>query len=162
MPDFDSVKKVFATVEKAIADGTALSVWTLAHGGIAEGIFKMSLGNRIGAKLKAMDDEKLFGLHYGAFIIEAKGAIDGAELIGETVSDYTITAGDVTLDIAELEKKYDAVLEPIFKNSLPEMPKPVSVAYDKGCDLLTNKVPGKIAKPKVLIDRKSTRLNSSH
>ena len=151
MPDFDSVKKVFATVEKAIADGTALSVWTLAHGGIAEGIFKMSLGNRIGAKLKAMDDEKLFGLHYGAFIIEAKGAIDGAELIGETVSDYTITAGDVKLDIADLEKKYDAVLEPIFKNSLPEMPRPVSVAYDKGCDLLTNKAPGTIAKPKVLI-----------
>lgn len=151
MPDFDSVKKVFATVEKAIADGTALSVWTLAHGGIAEGIFKMSLGNRIGAKLKAMDDEKLFGLHYGAFIIEAKGAIEGAELIGETVSDYTITAGDVKLDIADLEKKYDAVLEPIFKNSLPEMPRPVSVAYDKGCDLLTNKAPGTIAKPKVLI-----------
>lgn len=151
MPDFDSVKKVFATVEKAIADGTALSVWTLAHGGIAEGIFKMSLGNRIGAKLKAMDDEKLFGLHYGAFIIEAKGAIEGAELIGETVSDYTITAGDVKLDIADLEKKYDAVLEPIFKNSLPEMPRPVSVAYDKGCDLLINKAPGTIAKPKVLI-----------
>ena len=151
MPDFDSVKKVFATVEKAIADGTALSVWTMAHGGIAEGIFKMSLGNRIGAKLKAMDDEKLFGLHYGAFVIEAKSAIDGAELIGETVSDYTITAGDVKLDIAELEKKYDAVLEPIFKNSLPEMLRPVSVAYDKGCDLLTNKAPGTIAKPKVLI-----------
>ena len=105
MPDFDSVKKVFATVEKAIADGTALSVWTLAHGGIAEGIFKMSLGNRIGAKLKAMDDEKLFGLHYGAFIIEAKGAIEGAELIGETVSDYTITAGAMSSSTLQILRR---------------------------------------------------------
>ncbi len=151
MPKFDSVKKVFGIVEKAIAEGKALSVWSLAGGGVAEGIFKMSLGNRIGAKLVNLTDSELFDLCYGAFIIEAKSEIEGAKLIGETTDEYKITCGDVVIDIAEYEKKYDAVLEPIFKNSVPEMPAPVSAAYDKGCDLLVNKPARGIAKPRVLI-----------
>ena len=151
MPKFDSVKKVFGIVEKAIAEGKALSVWSLAGGGVAEGIFKMSLGNRIGAKLNDLTDSELFDLCYGAFIIEAKSEIEGAKLIGETTDEYKITCGDVVIDIAEYEKKYDAVLEPIFKNSVPEMPAPVSAAYDKGCDLLVNKPARGIAKPRVLI-----------
>ncbi len=151
MPKFDSVKKVFHTVEKAIAEGKALSVWSLAGGGVAEGIFKMSLGNRIGAKLSNLTDAELFDLCYGAFIIEANAEIEGAKLIGETTDEYKITCGDVVIDIAEYEKKYDAVLEPIFKNTLPEMPAPKSAAYDKGCDLLVNKPARGIAKPRVLI-----------
>ena len=151
MPKFDSVKKVFGIVEKAIAEGKALSVWSLAGGGVAEGIFKMSLGNRIGAKLNNLTDSELFDLCYGAFIIEAKSEIEGAKLIGETTDEYKITCGDVVIDIAEYEKKYDAVLEPIFKNSVPEMPAPKSAAYDKGCDLLVNKPARGIAKPRVLI-----------
>ena len=151
MPKFDSVKKVFGIVEKAIAEGKALSVWSLAGGGVAEGIFKMSLGNRIGAKLNNLTDSELFDLCYGAFIIEAKSEIEGAKLIGETTDEYKITCGDVIIDIAQYEKKYDAVLEPIFKNSVPEMPAPKSAAYDKGCDLLVNKPARGIAKPRVLI-----------
>ncbi len=151
MPKFDSVKKVFGIVEKAIAEGKALSVWSLAGGGVAEGIFKMSLGNRIGAKLNDLTDSELFDLCYGAFIIEAKSEIEGAKLIGETTDEYKITCGDVVIDIAQYEKKYDAVLEPIFKNSVPEMPAPKSAAYDKGCDLLVNKPARGIAKPRVLI-----------
>ncbi|MBP3921490.1 MAG: phosphoribosylformylglycinamidine synthase [Ruminiclostridium sp.] len=151
MPKFDSVKKVFGIVEKAIAEGKALSVWSLAGGGVAEGIFKMSLGNRIGAKLNNLTDSELFDLCYGAFIIEAKSEIEGAKLIGETTDEYKITCGNVVIDIAQYEKKYDAVLEPIFKNSVPEMPAPKSAAYDKGCDLLVNKPARGIAKPRVLI-----------
>ncbi|MCH5324141.1 MAG: phosphoribosylformylglycinamidine synthase [Eubacterium sp.] len=151
MPDYDSVKKVFATVEKAIADKTALSVWAVTGGGIAEGIFKMTLGNRIGAALEELTDEQLFANCPGAFIIEANHPIDGAQKIGETVEDYTITCGDVKIDVAGLEKKYDAVLEPIFKNSLPEEPAPEEIKYDKGCELLIDRPARGIAKPRVLI-----------
>ena len=150
LPDFESVKKVFKTVEKAIVDGKALSVWSLANGGLAEGVFKMSLGNHIGAKLNKMDDEKLFGLCYGAFIIEASGEIPEAELIGETLDEYKIISGDVVIDMAALEKKWDSVLEPIFKDSVKAMPAPEKITCTKGCTTVCAPA-NKIAKPRVLI-----------
>lgn len=149
LPIFDSVKEVFRTVEKLIKDKKAVSVWSVAHGGVAEGIFKMSLGNQIGAKLDKLTDEELFTPVYGAFIMELTGEADGVKTIGETVADYTITSGDVKLDVASLEKKWDGVLEPIFKAQLPEKPAPEKISYTGGCELKHSSV--KVAKPRVLI-----------
>ena len=149
LPVFDSVKEVFRTVEKLIKDKKAVSVWSVAHGGVAEGIFKMSLGNQIGAKLDKLTDEELFTPVYGAFILELTEAADGVKAIGETVADYTITSGDVKLDVASLEKKWDGVLEPIFKAQLPEKPAPEKISYTGGCELKHSSV--KVAKPRVLI-----------
>ena len=149
LPIFDSVKEVFRTVEKLIKDKKAVSVWSIAHGGVAEGIFKMSLGNQIGAKLDKLTDEELFTPVYGAFIMELTEEADGVKTIGETVADYTITSGDVKLDVASLEKKWDGVLEPIFKAQLPEKPAPEKISYTGGCELKHSSV--KVAKPRVLI-----------
>lgn len=149
LPVFDSVKEVFRTVEKLIKDKKAVSVWSIAHGGVAEGIFKMSLGNQIGAKLDKLTDEELFTPVYGAFIMELTEEADVVKTIGETVADYTITSGDVKLDVASLEKKWDGVLEPIFKAQLPEKPAPEKISYTGGCELKHSSV--KVAKPRVLI-----------
>ena len=149
LPVFDSVKEVFRTVEKLIKDKKAVSVWSVAHGGVAEGIFKMSLGNRIGAKLDKLSNEELFTPVYGAFILELTGDADGVKTIGETVAEYAITSGDVKLDVASLEKKWDDVLEPVFKAQLPEKPAPEKIAYTGGCELKHSSV--KAAKPRVLI-----------
>ncbi len=149
LPVFDSVKEVFRTVEKLIKDKKAVAVWSVAHGGVAEGVFKMSLGNQIGAKLDKLTDEELFTPVYGAFILELDGEADGVRIIGETTADYTITSGDVKLDVASLEKKWDDVLEPIFKAQLPEKPAPEKISYTGGCELKHSSV--KVAKPRVLI-----------
>ncbi len=150
LPDFESVKSVFEAVEKAISDGKAISVWSIACGGIAEGIFKMSLGNRVGAKLEALDDETLFTPCYGGFIIEASGEIENMLYIGETCEEYKIYCGDTVLDIATLEEKWNGKLEPIFKNTTPTEPAPDPIAYDKGCEI-TCAPANRTAKPKVLI-----------
>ena len=94
----------------------------------------MSLGNQIGAKLDNLTDEELFTPVYGAFIMELTGEADSVKTIGETVADYTITSGDVKLDVASLEKKWNGVLEPIFKAQLPEKPAPEKISYTGGCD----------------------------
>ena len=151
LPNFDSVKAVFRKITKLIKEKKILSAWSVANGGLAEGVFKMTLGNRVGAKLEALTDDELFTPVYGAFVLEMDGDIDGIRTIGETTSDYEITCGGVKLDIASLEKKWNDVLEPIFKAQLPEMPAPEVIAYDKGCELLANHTSPKIAKPKVLI-----------
>ena len=150
LPVFDSVKAVFKKVEAAIAEGKAVSAWTLGHGGVAEGIFKMSLGNRIGAKLNITDDEKLFGMKYGAFIVESGDTLDGFELIGETTDSYTIEAGSVKLDIAALEKKWDAVLEPIFRDSVKHYDTPEPITCTTGAQFSCAPA-NKTAKPRVLI-----------
>ncbi len=150
LPVFDSVKKVFSIVEKAIADGKALSVWSYANGGLAEGIFKMALGNHVGAKLNNLSDDELFSLCYGAFIIEANDDIEGATLIGETIDEYKIYSGDTVIDMAELEKKWDAVLEPIFRDTVKKMPNPEKISYTGGCTNICAPA-NKIAKPRVLI-----------
>ena len=153
LPDFESVKSVFKTVEKLIRSKKALSVWSVANGGAAEGIFKMTLGNHIGAKLENLTDEELFTPVYGAFILELEEDFgdENVRIIGETAADYEITCGGVKLDIAALEEKWDDVLEPVFKAKLPYLPDTEKVEYKDGCELLTTHISPKLAAPKVLI-----------
>ena len=151
LPDFDSVKSVFRTVEKLIKDKKAISVWSVANGGVAEGVFKMSLGNRVGAKLENMTDEELFTPVYGAFVLELEEEAEAVRVIGETVPEYEITCGGVKLDIAQLESKWDGVLEPIFKQKLDAQPAPEKITYTGGCGLMEGRTSPKIAKPRVLI-----------
>ena len=153
MPIAESVKRVFKTVEKLIAEKKAISVWAITGGGVAEGVFKMALGNHVGAELKGLSDKELFDPVYGGFVMELDGATDaqGVRIIGETLPDYEIICDGVKLDMAALEKKWESVLEPIFKTKLPVQPAPAAESYDKGCDLLTTHISPKLAKPRVLI-----------
>ena len=153
LPDWSSVKEVFKTVEKLIAEKKAISVWSVANGGVAEGVFKMGLGNKIGAKLDNLSDEQLFTPVYGAFVMELDGddIPNNVKLIGETLPEYEITCGDTKLDTAKLEEKWNGVLEPIFKQKTTYEPAPEKVEYKGGCELLQNHVSPKIAKPRVLI-----------
>ena len=51
MPDFDSLKQLYEMLYNMICDdksSSVKSVWAIGYGGVAEGICKMSLGNRIG------------------------------------------------------------------------------------------------------------------
>ncbi|MCH5206457.1 MAG: phosphoribosylformylglycinamidine synthase [Oscillospiraceae bacterium] len=151
LPVFDSVKRVFKTVEKLIKSKKAMSVWSVANGGIAEGIFKMSLGNHVGAKLENLSDEELFSPVYGAFILELDGDCSDVRVIGETIPEYEIICGDTKLDIASLEEKWNGVLEPVFKSKTKHKPSPEKAEYKGGCELLENRKSPKIASPRVLI-----------
>ncbi len=151
LPDFESVKKVFTLVNSLIKEKKVLSAWSIAGGGLAEGIFKMALGNGIGAKLEKLSDKELFTPVYGAFILEmdTDEEIPGIRVIGETIPEYGIISGDLKLDLNELEADWDGVLEPIFKSKLPEMKAPETIEYK------SPETPGfhspKTGKPKVLI-----------
>lgn len=152
LPDFESVKAVFRKVEELIKNENVISAWSIAGGGIAEGIFKMALGNRIGAKLGKLTNEELFTPVYGGFVLEIdrEENLEGVRIIGETVPEYEIICGDIEFDAAKLEKKWNSKLEPIFKNTLPAEEAPEAIAYCKGCETVCAAV-NKTARPKVLI-----------
>jgi phosphoribosylformylglycinamidine synthase len=148
LPDFADVKRVFDIVEQEIARKNALSVWTLSTGGIAEGVFKMCLGNRIGANLQT-GDLSLFTPCCGAFIIEAKEEFAGAQIIGKTNADYVIKCNDVQICIAEHEALWESVLEPIFPSKTPPEPAPQIISHSENGAL--GAPAHKTQKPRVLI-----------
>ncbi|MFQ8599173.1 MAG: phosphoribosylformylglycinamidine synthase subunit PurQ [Oscillospiraceae bacterium] len=116
LPDFESVKAVFAKVEALIAEGSAKAVWSISGGGIAEGVTKMCLGNRLGFKFdKPMTDEELFTPVRGAFLVEVDRALqtDG-ETIGAVNDKYEIVCGDLSLSMNELQKLWEDKLEPVY------------------------------------------------
>ncbi|MCL2694307.1 MAG: phosphoribosylformylglycinamidine synthase [Oscillospiraceae bacterium] len=130
LPDYAGVKRVFAVVEREIERGNALSVRTLSAGGIAESVFKMCLGNRIGADLSHIEGLNLFKPCYGAFVIEANEAFNGGKIIGETIPEYAIKCNGESIGLTEHEKLWEDVLEPIFPSKTPCEPKPEKISYN--------------------------------
>lgn len=151
LPVFDSVKSCFEKVEKLIADKTAVAAWAIGFGGVAEAVAKMSLGNRIGFKFdKKISDDLLFYSRYGAFVIELDGDPFTVEnVIGETISDYKIDCKTYTVDMADIQKKWEDRLEPIFPCNIKSDEKPAKIFTYTAKDTVQHA--SSFAKPKVLI-----------
>ncbi len=151
LPVFDSIKSCFERVEKLIADGTAVSVWALGFGGVAEAVAKMSLGNRIGFKFdKKISDDLLFYSRYGAFVAELDGDPFTVEnVIGETIPEYKIDCKTYTVDMANIQKKWEDRLEPIFPCNIKSPEKPAKIFTYTAKETVQHA--SSFAKPKVLI-----------
>lgn len=158
LPDIEKLITVFNTVEENIEKGTVISVWSLKEGGIAEGLVKMSLGNRLGA---VADLTKAgigpFDLSYGSFLIEASREFDYsfADELGRVVSEHELriktreTEEKISLD--EVRRVYrkpqssifperkESVVSKVFygykekkdKNQLPLVKSSVSIISEK-------------------------------
>ena len=151
LPVFDSIKECFDKVEKLIADGQALSVWAVGFGGVAEAVAKMSLGNRIGFKFeKKLTEDQLFYSKYGSFVIELNGDPFTVEnVIGTTIDEYKIDCKDYTVDMAEIQKKWEAKLEPVFPCNIKTDDKPAKIFTFTASE--TAQHASSFAKPRVLI-----------
>ncbi|NMP36744.1 MAG: phosphoribosylformylglycinamidine synthase [Clostridiales bacterium] len=152
IPVTDSLKKVYAQVTDLIRRKKALAVYTPTLGGIAEGVVKMCLGNRIGFTLaKDFDTSRLFKDLYGSFIIELLDENeDIGEILGETSGEYFITAPDGTkISLDELQQLYESKLESVYACNIPGSDEEIT-AYKYKCEQHASPVI-KTARPKVLI-----------
>ncbi len=152
LPVFDSIKSCFERVEALISNGTAVSVWAIGFGGVAEAVAKMSLGNRIGFKIdKQLSEEQLFYSKYGSFIVELDGDPFTVEsVIGHTIPQYSIICKNYTIDMAEIQKIWEDKLEPVFPCNIKTEDIPVNT-YSYKDDGKTLHATSSFAKPKVLI-----------
>ncbi len=115
LPVTASLLANFALVRKLIEEGKIVAAYTPGYGGVAEAIMKMALGNKIGAEIDAsVSLEELFGYNYGAFVLECTEEVDGLTYIGQTVSEYELSHGDLTVCMNELEESYNSVLEGVY------------------------------------------------
>ncbi len=114
-PNFASLKANYYTVEQLIDSGSVIAASSVGFGGIAEALFKMGLGNRIGFKMLAdLPEEELFRPAYGSLILEIASGAPAGMLLGVTTQDYTFTACGETLDSAALQEVWEAKLEPVY------------------------------------------------
>ncbi|HJK08497.1 MAG TPA: phosphoribosylformylglycinamidine synthase, partial [Methanocorpusculum sp.] len=115
LPTTDSLLSVFSQVTGLMREGRVLSCWTPTYGGVAEGVLKMGLGNKIGFAYDAsvrMDD--IFGYRYGSFILELADDADVGVLLGRTTDAYELRFGSETVSLDEIQDAYEAKLEPVF------------------------------------------------
>ena len=151
LPVFESVRSCYERVEKLIAGGTAVSAWALGFGGVAEAVAKMSLGNRIGFRFsKKLSDDILFYSRYGGFVIELNGDPFTVEnVIGETIPEYMIDCKTYTVDMTNIQKKWEDRLETIFPCNIRTEDKPAKIFTYTAKNPIQHA--STFAKPRVLI-----------
>ena len=159
-PKAASLLKVLDFVELYTSTHDALAVATPGYGCLAEALFKMAVGNRIGFGLCdgiAADD--LFRLAYGSFVIETTDctyvprATDGFEVIelGGTSAEYKMWAAGEEIDLAKLQEAWESAIEDIFPyRAAGEAVEAVSFdVAERGVSRVAPAI--KVARPRVVI-----------
>lgn len=150
LPDPDSLKQLFSELHTLIMDKKVLSVSTCGYGCMAEAIFKMTLGNRIGARLDGLTAAQLFAPAYGTFIVELAEGANAGEIVGRTTADYNLTVAGETLSLAALQENWEAKLEPVMPYRINNTDEAIEAILPKQAAKFTSpKI--SVAKPHALI-----------
>ena len=150
LPVTSSLLKNFDTVTALVREGKVIAAYTPTYGGVAEGIFKMCVGNEIGFDYaEGVSISDIFSYRYGAFILELTDDTDVGVVLGKTSDRAYITYGNEAISIHRLTHSWENKLESVYSCNI-EVEKKTYEAYS--CDKRSNKAPAvKVARPKVLI-----------
>ena len=150
LPKTDSLIKVFGKVTELLRSGKAVSAYTLGHGGIAEAVLKMAIGNGIGFKYAdTVSLTDMFSYNYASFVLEVSSDINEGVVIGETTEKYEISYKNDVICLEKLQKIYEDKLESVYScNIKTEGKKIENISYTKGSNVAPTV---KVAKPRVLI-----------
>lgn len=124
--EMEGFKKNLERLYELIGEEKVFSAYSLKFGGVSEGITKMALGNGIGAEIKSLSKEELFGFNYGSLILEIKEGVNiqkelfgsNYKVIGKTLEESVIKCGEYNfkLSLEEAREAYEEKLEKIFKS----------------------------------------------
>ncbi len=102
-------------VIEGVKAGKIVSAWAIGLGGIAEGLFKMGLGNAIGTRIDEDFDGELFAQQIGGMLIECAEDVDFGEKIGDTIPAWVLEYEGERIDLNEMQEIYEGKLEKVFK-----------------------------------------------
>jgi len=149
IPDTDSLKATFAAVTALMRAGKVYAAYTPTFGGIAEAIYKMSIGEGFGFRFSTeLPMSELFRCRYGAFLLEVDADTDG-ECIGYVTDERVFTYGASAVCADELDALYEGKLESVY----PCMEKAENKTYEAFSYTANTRVAPHVAvaRPKVLI-----------
>ncbi|MDO4742834.1 MAG: phosphoribosylformylglycinamidine synthase [bacterium] len=150
LPVTKSQLSLFGLVAKLVREKKVCAAYTPTLGGIAEAIFKMTLGNNIGFKFdEDISLSEIFGYSYGSFIIELNCDEEIGTPLGYTTIESDIVYKNSVVSINEVLEVYEQKLEPIYPCNIKQAQGDTPTFSYSADKYPTPKI--KTAKPKVLI-----------
>lgn len=120
LPDPQSQIALFDRITGLMREGKIVAAYAVSHGGVAEAVYKMAIGNGFGFDYeKSASNDALFGYKYGSFVVETTGKIDGT-LLGKVTSDGYISRGDEKVALSVLDEKYENRLESVYNCNIKQ------------------------------------------
>ncbi len=104
----------FDAVHAGILSGTIVSAWALGLGGVAEGLFKMGLGNAIGTRIDDDFDGALFAQQIGGMLIECADECELGVKVGDTIPDWVLEYEGERIDLRGMQEIYEGKLDKVF------------------------------------------------
>ena len=151
LPTPESLLALFDRVTALARAGKIRAAWTPGYGGIAEGIYKMAIGNGLGFTFsEGLPVEDLFAYRYGSFLVECACDLqdENATLVGTVTADGAIRRSYECLSAEELSALYEGRLESVYPVAEGAAEKVETFAYTAA----TRPAPAvKCARPRVLI-----------
>jgi len=153
VPDFEALCEIYDKVTELIGEKIIISAHTVAKGGIAAALSKMSFGNQIGADIEIeMDEAALFAPDYGSLIVEIDADFLDVDFpvinLGETVEEGTISVNGTEIVFDKAVAAWTNTLEEVFPTKAHEPEAAVEVNCD---DRMIIRPTTKVAKPRVFI-----------
>ncbi len=126
LPETESLTALFDRVTDLMRSGKVCACYTPGMGGIAEAVLKMAMGNGFGFRFNSeLAIYRIFGLSYGAFLVETDCEIAEAILIGTVTDDAAVVYGDTCVSMADVLNAYEDRLEKVFACNIPAPETPV-------------------------------------
>ena len=115
LPKTESLLALFDRVTELMRSGKAVACYTPGMGGIAEAVFKMAIGNRLGFKFNdELSLDEIYGLDYAAFLLEVTEDVADGKYIGTVTNDGKISYKGDELDVSALQRGYEEKLESVY------------------------------------------------
>ena len=120
LPDPQSQIAIFNRITGLMREGKIVAAYAVSHGGVAEAVYKMAIGNGFGFDYAlSADNAALFGYKYGSFVVETTGKIEGT-LLGKVSSEGYISRGDEKIALSVLDEKYENRLESVYNCNIKQ------------------------------------------
>jgi len=150
LPVTESLLSVFDKVTALMREGKVLSAYTPTIGGIAEAVFKMTLGNNMGFSFDdAVTLRDIFSYRYGSFVLEVTDDVRAGELLGYVTDEVSFTFGGKKILGAEIVERYEDKLEKIYPCNIASPTDKLETVSYKARKRIAPAVT--VAKPRVLI-----------
>lgn len=112
--DTDALTANYQAVHEGILSGKIVAAWALGLGGVAEGLFKMGLGNAIGTRMDDDFEGDLFAQQIGSLLIECAAPCELGCKVGDTIPEWTLEYEGDRIDLAPMQEIYEGKLEKVF------------------------------------------------
>ncbi|SMC87653.1 phosphoribosylformylglycinamidine synthase [Papillibacter cinnamivorans] len=147
--DYAGTKALWHRFHALASQGFVASAWALSSRGAAEGILKMSLGNRIGfAAAPGIDPDLFFRANCGGILAECSREVEGAVLLGYTDEKEALMLGDTAVSLDELIPLWENVLESVYPTRAAAGGAASAVSFEKRPSYTAGK---KFAAPRAVI-----------